>query len=143
MRRGVIAAIALAAILAAAAGATARSAAHAGTKADTITVWVGWSARELAGFKKVVAEYDSKHPDVNVKVVGGINDDKITAAIRSGNVPDVVSSFTSANVGSYCKSGAWVDLKPFLSKDHLDVNVFPKTSTSRWSLDRNGFKSTH
>ncbi|MFL5952192.1 MAG: extracellular solute-binding protein [Gaiellaceae bacterium] len=128
MRRGVIAAVALVALLAAVVGASARSAAHAGTKADTITIWVGWSARELKAFKSIVAEYDNKHPDVNVKVVGGINDDKITAAIRSGNVPDIVSSFTSANVGSYCKSGAWIDLKPLLSKDHLDVNVFPKTS---------------
>jgi multiple sugar transport system substrate-binding protein len=111
--------------------ATARTRANAGTsaaKADTITVWVGWSARELKEFKKIVAEYDQKHSDVNVKVVGGINDDKITAAIRSGNVPDVVSSFTSANVGSYCKSGAWIDLKPFLQKDHLNVSMFPTTS---------------
>ena len=68
MRRGVIAAVALVAILAAVVGATAQSAAHAGTKADTITVWVGWSARELKGFKKIVAEYDKNHPDVNVKV---------------------------------------------------------------------------
>jgi len=89
---------------------------------------VGWSAAELKAFKSVVAEYDSKHPEVTVKVVGGINDDKITAAIRSGKVPDVVSSFTSANVGSYCNSGAWIDLKPFLSKDKIDVNMFPKTS---------------
>lgn len=128
MRRGVIAAVALVATLAAVVGATARSAAHAGTKAQTITVWVGWSARELNGFKKIVAEYDKSHPDVNVKVVGGINDDKITASIRSGNVPDIVSSFTSANVGNYCKSGAWIDLKPLLSKDHLSAGVFPKTS---------------
>jgi multiple sugar transport system substrate-binding protein len=128
MRRGVIAAIVLVGVAAAVVGGTVRSSAQAGTKADTITVWVGWSARELKAFKSIAAEYDKKHSDVNVKVVGGINDDKITAAIRSGNVPDVVSSFTSANVGSYCKSGAWLDLKPFLSKDKLDVNVFPKTS---------------
>src|SRR5436190_4261102 len=116
---------------AAAFAATARTQARAGSsaaKAETITIWVGWSARELKGFKSIAAEYDRKHSDVNIKVVGGINDDKITAAIRSGNVPDVVSSFTSANVGSYCKSGAWIDLKPFLSKDKIDVNVFPKTS---------------
>jgi multiple sugar transport system substrate-binding protein len=116
---------------AAAVAATARTQANAGTssaKATTITIWVGWSARELKEFKKIVTEYDNKHSDVNVKVVGGINDDKITAAIRSGNVPDVVSSFTSANVGSYCKSGAWIDLKPLLQKDHVDVNMFPKTS---------------
>src|SRR5207253_450058 len=67
--------------------ATARSSATAGTsgaKVDNITIWVGWSAAELKAFKGVVAEYDSKHSDVTVKVVGGINDDKITAAIRSG-----------------------------------------------------------
>jgi multiple sugar transport system substrate-binding protein len=116
---------------AAAFAATARTQARAGSsaaKADTITIWVGWSARELKEFKKIVAEYDKKNADVNVKVVGGINDDKITAAIRSGNVPDVVSSFTSANVGSYCKSGAWIDLKPLLQKDKIDVNMFPKTT---------------
>jgi multiple sugar transport system substrate-binding protein len=116
---------------AAAFAATARTQAKAGSsaaKADTITIWVGWSARELKEFKKIVVEYDRKNADVNVKVVGGINDDKITAAIRSGNVPDVVSSFTSANVGSYCKSGAWIDLKPMLQKDKIDVNMFPKTT---------------
>jgi multiple sugar transport system substrate-binding protein len=128
MRRGAIALLALLALAAAAVAATARTSAEAAGQADKITIWVGWSARELKAFKGIVAEYDKKHADVTVKVVGGINDDKITAAIRGGNVPDVVSSFTSANVGSYCKSGAWIDLKPFLSKDSLDVNVFPKTS---------------
>src|SRR5213592_3167244 len=125
---GVLVAIAVGA---AAVGAVAKTSARAGTssaKATSITIWVGWSARELSEFKKVVAEYDKKHADVTVKVVGGINDDKITSAIRSGKVPDVVSSFTSANVGQYCNSGAWIDLKPFLSKDKIDVNMFPKTS---------------
>ncbi|MDX6414023.1 MAG: multiple sugar transport system substrate-binding protein, partial [Gaiellaceae bacterium] len=93
MRRvgiGLLAALVVGAALTA---ATARTSANAGTsaaKADTITIWVGWSAAELKAFKGVVAEYDRKHADVNVKVVGGINDDKITAAIRSGKVPDVV-----------------------------------------------------
>jgi multiple sugar transport system substrate-binding protein len=124
---GLLAAVALCALAVGAMRTSARAGTHA-AKAETITIWVGWSARELKAFKGIVAEYDRKHADVNVKVVGGINDDKITAAIRSGNVPDVVSSFTSANVGNYCKSGAWIDLKPFLSKDKIDVNMFPKTS---------------
>jgi multiple sugar transport system substrate-binding protein len=130
MKRVAIGLLAAVALCALAVGAM-RTSARAGTqaaKAETITIWVGWSARELKAFKSIVAEYDRKHADVNVKVVGGINDDKITASIRSGNVPDVVSSFTSANVGNYCKSGAWIDLKPFLSKDKIDVNMFPKTS---------------
>ncbi len=90
-----------------------------------LTVWVGWSARELNEFKKVAAEYDRKTPSVTVKVVGGINDDKIIAAIRGGNAPDVVSSFTSANVGIYCPSGGWIDLAPYLKKDGISTSIFP------------------
>ena len=39
-------------------------AATAPAKATTLTVWVGWSARELREFKTVVAEWDAKRPDV-------------------------------------------------------------------------------
>ena len=91
----------------------------------TLTVWVGWSARELNEFKKVVAEYDRKNAAVEVKVVGGIVDDKILAALRSGNAPDVVSSFTSANVGIYCPSGGWIDLAPYLKRDNISTSIFP------------------
>jgi multiple sugar transport system substrate-binding protein len=98
----------------------------AGTAAPTtLTVWVGWSARELNEFKKVVSEYDRKNAAVEVKVVGGINDDKIIAALRGGNAPDVVSSFTSANVGVYCPSGGWVDLDPYLKRDKISTSIFP------------------
>src|SRR5207302_6792946 len=113
-------------------GAAAKTSANAGPRAATktakITIWVGWSARELKEFKGVVAEYDAKHPEVQVKVVGSINDTKITNAIRSGNAPDVVSSFTSANVGVYCGTGAWIDLASYLQKDKIDLSQFPKTS---------------
>jgi multiple sugar transport system substrate-binding protein len=93
-----------------------------------ITLWVGFSARELSVVKSVVADYDKTHADVNIKVVGGVDDDKITAGIRSGKVPDVVSSFTSANVGTYCSSGGWIDLTPLLKQNGLSASAFPKTS---------------
>ena len=131
MKRVTIGVLVAIAVCAVGVGAVAKTSARAGTssaKATTITIWVGWSARELSEFKKVVSEYDKKHSDVNVKVVGGINDDKITSAIRSGKVPDVVSSFTSANVGTYCGSGAWIDLAPLMKKSNISANLFPKTS---------------
>src|SRR4051794_6274317 len=82
-----------------------------------LKLWVGWSARELKVFKGVVADYTKLHPNVTVDVTGGINDNKIVAAIRAGNAPDVVSSFNSYNVGVYCGTGGWIDLSPFLKKD--------------------------
>ena len=109
--------------------ASSRPGASAAQKATTITIWVGWSAgHELKEFKKVVAEYDAARPNVNVKVVGGINDDKILAALRSGNVPDIVSSFMSSNVGIFCPSGGWIDLAPLLKRSGINVNIFPATS---------------
>src|SRR4051794_4674872 len=60
-----------------------------------ITFWVGFTQRELAVIKRVVKGFEAKHPGLHVKVVGGINDDKIVAAIRGGHAADAVQSFTS------------------------------------------------
>jgi multiple sugar transport system substrate-binding protein len=79
----------------------------------------------LTTFKQIVAEYDRKHPEVEIKVVGGIDDNKIVAAIRSGTAPDIVSSFNSYNVGNYCGSGGWIDLAPLMKKDGIDASLFP------------------
>jgi multiple sugar transport system substrate-binding protein len=131
MRRIAVPLLAAVVLGAAVAGAATMSSARAGSdsaKKTKLTVWVGWSARELKEFKGVVAEYQAKHPDLQIKVVGSINDTKITNAIRSGNAPDVVSSFTSSMVGVYCGTGAWINLQPYLSKDHVSLSQFPKTS---------------
>jgi multiple sugar transport system substrate-binding protein len=128
MRRAATAVVLLATLVLAVTAVTA-SARSTATTATKLTIWVGWSAgTELKEFKKVVAEYDQKQADVEVKVVGGINDDKILAALRAGNAPDVVSSFSSQNVGIYCPSGGWIDLGPYLKRDHIDVNIFPAAS---------------
>src|SRR4051812_40611728 len=112
MRRVAMAVVVAGAGGAAAGGGAAGGAGPAGTKATKLTVWVGWTSRELGVFKKIVAEYDRKHPEVTINVVGGIDDPKIVAAIRGGNAADVTSSFDSTNVGNYCTSGAWLNLKP-------------------------------
>ena len=131
MRRVAIALLAVLALAAAAVGATAKNSARAGTasasKTTKITIWVGFGSatHELRVFKQVAAEYDKKHPEVTVKVVGDITDTKITAAIRSGTAPDVVSSFNSYNVGTYCSTGGWIDLGPLLKQSHIDPNIFP------------------
>jgi multiple sugar transport system substrate-binding protein len=90
-----------------------------------LTVWVGWSARELGAFKKLAAEYDKAHPDVSLSVVGSINDNKIVAAIRAGTAPDVVSSFNSYNVGIYCGTGGWIDLTSLMKQSGISTSIFP------------------
>jgi multiple sugar transport system substrate-binding protein len=106
--------------------------------ATTLTIWVGWSARELKEFKKVVAEYDKKNSNVDVKVVGSIDDTKIVASLRAGQTADVISSFTSQNVGVFCKRGAWVDLAPMLKQDKVDLNQFP--ASTRYYTEYKGYR---
>jgi multiple sugar transport system substrate-binding protein len=93
----------------------------------TITFWHGWSApNEVGAINANIAAFEKKYPNITVKAVGNITDDKINQALRAGgpNAPDVVSSFTTDNVGEFCDSKAFVDLAPFMQKDGID----PKTT---------------
>jgi multiple sugar transport system substrate-binding protein len=95
-----------------------------------ITLWVGFTDRELSVFKNAVKDFEALNPGVKVRVVGGISDDKIIAASRGGNAPDVAQSFTADNSGAFCGSGAWVDLKPYLERDKISDSIFPPAPRS-------------
>src|SRR5262249_35318052 len=71
----------------------------------TITFWHGWSApSEVKAIQATIDGFEKKFPNIHVKAVGNITDDKINQALRAGgsNAPDVVSSFTTDNVGEFC-----------------------------------------
>ncbi|MEU7702122.1 ABC transporter substrate-binding protein [Streptomyces sp. NPDC039028] len=126
-----LAATASIALFASACTGSANNAASDDPKAETtITFWHGWSdPTEVKAITDNVARFEKAHPNIKVKVVGGINDDKLGQALRAGgsNGPDVVSSFTTSNVGKFCASGALADLKPFIEKSKLDLDkTFPK-----------------
>ena len=124
-----VAAIALLAAAAASSSRRSETARPATAAAPTkLTVWAGWSSRELTVFKSIIAEYDRKHPELQITVRGSINDTNVVAAIRAGNPPDLATTFDSTNVGNYCSTGAWTDLRPYLNKDHISLGIFPKTS---------------
>jgi len=96
-----------------------------------LTLWVGFSApRELRVFKGAVKEFEQLNPGINVKVVGGISDDKLIAASRGGKAPDVAQSFSADNAGAFCGSGAWIDLEPYLERDGISDDIFPPAPRS-------------
>ena len=99
-------------------------------EAADITLWVGFTQRELRVIKSAVAEFEKENPQIKVKVVGGINDDKIIAASRGGTVPDVAQSFSADNAGAFCGSGAWIDLKPYMDRDGISDTIFPPAPRS-------------
>ena len=118
----------LIALMLAAVGTASGAGTHRSAGATKLTVWVGWSARELSAFRKLAAEYQKANPGVTLNVVGSINDDKIVAAIRAGTAPDVVSSFNSYNVGVYCGTGGWIDLSSLMKASGISTSMFPATT---------------
>src|SRR4051794_18976624 len=76
-------------------GAGTPAAKAAKLKPAHIALWVGFTQRELGVVKQAVKGFEAKNPGVTVKVVGGINDDKIVAASRGGKAPDVAQSFSA------------------------------------------------
>ena len=113
----------------ASAGTPAKKAPEKLEPAD-ITLWVGFTNRELDVFKDAVQVFESQNPGVTVKVVGGINDDKIIAASRGGKAPDVAQSFSADNSGAFCSSGAWIDLAPYMERDGISEDIFPEAPRS-------------
>src|ERR1700704_4233629 len=127
MRRGGMLLAVLALVLSAvvAGGKFQRAAPASGQKVTTITVWLPFGGRELGVMKKAIGEWDRKNSNVAVKVAGNISTTNIVAAIRAGRAPDIAMDFESANIGTYCSTGAWTDLGPYISKDKVDVGIFP------------------
>src|SRR5205823_112272 len=110
----------------------------AAAKPVRLTVWLPFEARELGVLKQTIAEYDAKHPEVEISVAGAIPTAKIVASIRAGNAPDVAMDFESANVGTYCSTGSFVDLAPYIARDHVDLGNF--TAASRYYTQYRGVR---
>ncbi|MFI2200923.1 ABC transporter substrate-binding protein [Streptomyces sp. NPDC020192] len=111
------------------------------SKDTTINFWHAWSAQnEVRAVKKLIAGFEKAHPNIHVHIVGDMTDDKINQALRSGgsDAPDVISSFTTNNVGKFCSSGALVDLNPFFKKSGIDPDTtFPKTMNEYTQFEGN------
>ncbi|MFC8129901.1 ABC transporter substrate-binding protein [Streptomyces sp. NPDC057302] len=101
------------------------------TKPVTLKFWHGWSTPgEVKAVNDSIDRFEKLHPNIKVKATGNVSDETVNQALRAGGdkAPDVVSSFTTNNVGQYCDSGMWADLDPFMAKTGLDKRkVFPKT----------------
>ncbi|MGW1372725.1 ABC transporter substrate-binding protein [Streptomyces sp. NPDC002446] len=101
------------------------------TKPVTLTFWHGWSTPgEVKAVNDSVARFERMHRNITVKVVPNVTDETVNQALRAGgdDAPDVVSSFTTNNVGQYCSSGMWVDLDPFMKKSGVEKGrIFPRT----------------
>jgi multiple sugar transport system substrate-binding protein len=139
-RKAAFAAVAsLALLTTACTGQSGSGATDDASKDTTINFWHAWSApNEVKAVNTLIAGFEKAHPNIHVNVVPNMTDDKINQALRSGGdkAPDVISSFTTNNVGKFCSSGALVDLNPFFKKSGIDpAATFPKTMNQYTQFD--------
>jgi multiple sugar transport system substrate-binding protein len=94
-------------------------------KPVTVTFWNPFTGRQLAVMNSVLAGFHKTYPTITVKSRGAITDDNIVAAIRSGSPPDLTMSQSAENLGEYCGTGAWINLGPYIARDHINLSLMP------------------
>ena len=131
MRRIMVATIGLLAVVAAACSSggdssTASAVDTASHEPVTLTVTGEWTGEECTRWKDIFPAFEELYSWATVTPICNVNDDKMIKQITAGNAPDVAQSFGVDNVGRFCDSGAWVDLKPYIDgEDGIDMSQFP------------------
>lgn len=132
-RSAAVLAVALSTVALSACGGSSSSATGSGGSAPagyngkpvTITFWNPFTGRQLADMNSVIADFHKLYPNITVKSRGGVTDDNIVAAIRSGSPPDLTMSQAAENLGEYCGTGAWINLNPYIQRDHVNLGELP------------------
>src|SRR4051794_9317724 len=92
----------------------------------TVSLWHFFSDREAGVVQNAVDQFEKANPNVKVVVHSGQDDAKLQQVISSGGDVDVAVSYSSDIVGNFCSTGAFVDLEPYLTRDKVDLEQFPK-----------------
>jgi multiple sugar transport system substrate-binding protein len=101
----------------------------------TVSLWHFFTDREAKVIQSVVDDFEKKNPDVKVSVHSGQDDEKLQKAISAGNNVDVGVSYSTDIVGSFCSSGAFRDLTPYIKRDGVDLSQFSDTVKSYTEYD--------
>ncbi|GIE57076.1 multiple sugar transport system substrate-binding protein [Actinoplanes octamycinicus] len=101
----------------------------------TVELWHFFTEREADAIQQVITDFQNSHPNIKVTVKPGQDDSKVTQAIGAGNGPDVGLSYSTDIVGKFCSSGAWVDLKPYIERDKVDLAELNATTRSYTEFD--------
>jgi multiple sugar transport system substrate-binding protein len=112
------------------------AAAHQLTKPVTVKVYTAYQDAELKALTAEMVKFHAKNPNITVQLVsqGDNNDKAIVAAIKARKSPDVGFSSSADSLGSYCSTGNFIDLKPYLKRDNIDLQKeLPPASYSKYT----------
>lgn len=93
----------------------------------TVSLWHFFSDREAGVVQSVVDDFEKANPKVKVEVHSGQDDQKLRTVISSGGNIDVGLSYSTDIVGSFCSTGAFRDLTPYIDRDKINMDNFSDT----------------
>jgi multiple sugar transport system substrate-binding protein len=88
----------------------------------TLTLWSGFNKPEFNYLNSAIAMFEQKYPWIHVNTVPGKDDTAVLNAIHGGSGPDAVMLTIPDDAVQFCGSGAYIDLKPYIQADHVDLN---------------------
>ena len=112
------------------AGCSTSSGATIATKAPTtvkgtVSFWHFFTGREAGVLKTAVDDFEKANPKVKVVIHDGQDDEKLQKAISAGQPIDVGLSYSTDIVGTFCSTGAFKDLAPYIERDRVDLTQIP------------------
>jgi multiple sugar transport system substrate-binding protein len=96
----------------------------------TVSLWHFFTDREATVIQSVVDDFEKANPGVHVTVHSGQDDTKLQQAISAGNNVDVGLSYSTDIVGSFCTSGAFRDLTPYIKRDGVKISDLTSVTAS-------------
>ena len=102
-------------------------------KPVTLTVWSFFTGRELKQFDGVLAGLKKTAPWITVDSVGGKQPTDILRAINSGTAPDVAIEPGPDDSAKYCSTGAWINLGPYITQDHVNLSSLSPPAALRYT----------
>jgi multiple sugar transport system substrate-binding protein len=85
-------------------------------------MWSGFNKPEFDYLNSAIAMFEKKYPWIHVNTVPGKEDTDVLNAIHGGNAPDAVMLTIPDDGVQFCGSDAYINLKPYLQADHVDLN---------------------
>lgn len=91
----------------------------------TLTFWHLWKGSEADALQKVIDEFNSTHPNIQVKALSGTTSDKQLTALSGGNPPDIgyVIDYT---MSKWAGIGAVAPVDDLMLKNKIDPKNFPE-----------------
>ena len=90
-----------------------------------VRYWTGWTGFEAQELQKIIDDFNSAHPDIEVRMTNVWGQyDKFLTAVAGGDPPEVASSVWTSQIAPFAAREALLPLDEFISRDGVRAEDF-------------------